>query len=245
MADMTTAQLEAATLDDLLAHAQGKFQVAFEPVSVAGVTLHMLQITNMTEYVDRLAETTRDEALQLPFWAMIWPSAILTSYFLRRMPLEGQRVLELGAGVGVAGLFAAAWGAQVTLSDIDPDALLFTRINALTNNLGDRVRVRRIDFINDRLDERFDLILGCEIMYKEAFGRGLVKFLLHHLAATPEAEAVLSHNYTRKGKKFLSLADEVFHIQEKNIGFKEKTDAASPECQIVTIHRLRPRQQIS
>jgi len=35
--------------------------------------------------------------------------------------------LEIGAGIGVAGLFAAAFGYEVTITDIDEYALLFAR----------------------------------------------------------------------------------------------------------------------
>ena len=56
-----------------------------------------------------------------------------------------------------------------------PDAVLFSRIAVLKNNLSDRVTVRRLDFTKDRLENRFDLILGSEVLYKEDQARALAK----------------------------------------------------------------------
>lgn len=161
------APLDELSLDDLLAKAKAKFTVAFEPLTVAGDTLEFLQITDMQDYIECLdRERGTDAGLSLPLWARIWPSAILLSYFIQRFdPADGQKLLELGAGVGVCGLFAAKRGFDATISDVNPDALLFAQINILKNGLADKARVRRIDFTKDRPAERFDRILGSEILY--------------------------------------------------------------------------------
>eukprot|EP00727_Mastigamoeba_balamuthi_P012287 m51a1_g7681 hypothetical protein (248) ;mRNA; r:10223-11163 len=56
----------------------------------------------------------------------VWPSSLVLSSHLwrRRHSLRGLRVLELGAGAGLAGLAAAAAGCEVTLSDADDAAVL-------------------------------------------------------------------------------------------------------------------------
>ena len=48
----------------------------------------------------------RDE--RLPYWADLWPSARILADELAVMRLAGQRVLELGCGLGVVAIGAVA-----------------------------------------------------------------------------------------------------------------------------------------
>ena len=58
MSPADTISLDAP-LDELLDAARAKFQVEFEPVAAGGKTLEILQIANMAEYVERLAEDSQ------------------------------------------------------------------------------------------------------------------------------------------------------------------------------------------
>ena len=55
--------------------------------------------------------------------------------FLAQQPLNGKRLLELGAGSGLISFYAQKSGAIVTATDINPQAIEGLRINATTNNL--------------------------------------------------------------------------------------------------------------
>lgn len=234
----------SAPLETLLAAAASRYAVAFEPVSIGGVTLEILQITDMDAYVERLlAELPPGMPLELPFWAKIWRTAFLMAYFVQRLPADGRSMLEIGAGLGLAGLFAAAHGFDVTLTDIHPEALLFSRINALKNGLGDRVAVAQADFTQDRLGRRFDCIIGSEVLYVEKNFKPLIKFLRAHLAEGPQAEVVLAKEYSRKAKKFFKKAGEHFLFSEMTIGYKEDAaaQATSGEKHLAQIIRMKRR----
>ncbi|MGM0423776.1 MAG: class I SAM-dependent methyltransferase, partial [Thermodesulfobacteriota bacterium] len=187
------------------------------------------------------------EKLELPFWAKIWPTSILLSYYLQRLPwnMQGQ-MLELGAGVGVCGLFAAKHGLQVIISDLHEDALLFSRINILQNNLQDRAEIAKVDFTKDRLQKRFRYILASEILYQESCYRPLLKFLLHHLEPVSQAETILAKSYKLKADKFFKLAREDFQLQEKNLGYRQQAEEkqSSQEKYLSQIYRLRPKKHV-
>jgi len=235
--------LQANDLDLLLNRARERFQVGFETVRIGDISLELLQIANLDEYIDYLAETSK-ERIDLPFWAKIWPASILLSYHLLSLPPANKHknVLELGAGLGLCGLCAAARGYQVTITDNHEDALLFSNINILKNNLQDRARVQAVDFTRDELSGAFTYIIGAEILYLDSYYPALVAFLKNHLASGSEAEILLSASLRRKPSAFFQKAQKEFSITYKNVSWKERAvQAAEGENEQVTIYRLKSR----
>jgi 2-polyprenyl-3-methyl-5-hydroxy-6-metoxy-1,4-benzoquinol methylase len=229
-----------------------RHRLRFEPLRIDGLAVEVPQIANLLDELNAFAEA-RDTAVSagppdqaLPLWAHIWPTALLLSHLVRRLadrPGPRPSVLDIGAGVGVCGLFAARFGLQATITDIHPEALLFARIGVLRNGLGDLAEVRRVDFTADRLDRRYDCILGSEILYDEGAFRPLAKFLLAHLARG--GEALLAKSYTRKADRFLRVAEKEFHIEERVLGCAGGADSdAGVERHLSTIYRLRAKRDV-
>ncbi|WP_457572592.1 class I SAM-dependent methyltransferase [Desulfovulcanus sp.] len=233
-------------LEELLEIANSKFETYFEPVKVGEHTLEILQIAEMDQYIDKLVnEFQPGQKIELPLWAKIWPASILLSYFINSMeaPTSKKTVLEIEAGVGLCGLFAALKGFDVIISDRNDDALLFTKINILKNNLEGRATVAKVDFTKDRLNQKFDYILGSEVLYQEETYRPLIKFFLAHLKSTPHAEVILAKDYRRKAKKFFNLAPKDFKVAEKTIGYRQESETGSQDERFLcTIYRLHPRK---
>ncbi len=103
----------------------------------------------------------------IPYWVDIWPAAVALARRLIVRDLNGIRAIELGAGIGVAGLAAAAAGARVLITDRDPEALAVVRESAALNKLA--VDVQPLDWNACHLEERFDLVLAADILYEERF----------------------------------------------------------------------------
>lgn len=235
-----------APLDELLDAARARYDVVFEPVNAAGRTLEILQLADMSGYVEQIADAAgKDETIELPFWAKIWPASMILSHMLAaQQDIAGKTVLEIGAGVGVCGLFAAACGYETLITDIHPDALLFAQINVLHNGLADHASVARADFAEDRLGRRFDYVVGAEVLYIEKLHRGLVKFLSAHVKAEPGAEAILARDYFRKSSRFFKLADKDFRIMCKTLGCKTQEQDDDEERYLCDLVRLQPRKQV-
>ncbi|MGH7278667.1 MAG: HemK2/MTQ2 family protein methyltransferase [Candidatus Rokuibacteriota bacterium] len=78
-------------------------------------------------------------------------------FFCRHLSVRpGERVLEIGAGLGLAAVLAAREGAVVVATDVVPDAVAAIRANALLN--GVTVDARLGDCYAPVAGERFDLI---------------------------------------------------------------------------------------
>ena len=236
---------EAETLEELLERASKKFDVHFEPISIQDTELNILQISDLEDYIDRLAENTGPgQTLELPFWAKIWPTSILLSYYVQRLAdaaAPDNELLELGAGIGLCGLTAAARGMRVCITDTEPDALLFARINILKNGLEDRAQVAWGDFTASRLPRRYTYIVGSEVLYREEHYEPLLGFLREHLESAPHSEIVLARDYRIGAKAFFQAAEREFSIQEKTLGYRETSQSEGQgERHLCAITRLKP-----
>lgn len=75
--------------------------------------------------------------LSSPYWSQVWPSAIGLSLFLLQHTelLAGKKVLELGAGLGLPSIVAAAWAAGVLCTDKEPGAIEMVQRSAAFHRL--------------------------------------------------------------------------------------------------------------
>jgi predicted nicotinamide N-methyase len=144
---------------------------------VGDLTLSLLRPSAPDELIDETA-FERDEFL--PYWAELWPAAVALAVALPAR-LDGVRVVELGCGLGLPSLVAAARGAEVTATDWARDAVELLRRNAAANGLALRAEVR--DW-RTPWPEKFDLALAADVLYEQRNVQPLVT-LLQELA--PEA----------------------------------------------------------
>jgi predicted nicotinamide N-methyase len=90
----------------------------------------------------------------------------------------GKQVIELGCGLGLAGITAGLVGSKVLFTDFVPNALEFVQKNAQLNGLSDDCyRTTILDWEDPRILEQFDVILGSEIAYDYFFHGALIRLL--------------------------------------------------------------------
>ena len=104
---------------------------------------------------------------QMPYWAEIWPASVgLARQLMRGPALEGRRVLDLGCGIGIAGLAAASRGAEVTFADLSDDALHFAMFNARSIEPHRRHRLQ-FDWFETTVTGAFDVVVLADVAYEE------------------------------------------------------------------------------
>jgi predicted nicotinamide N-methyase len=106
----------------------------------------------------------RDE--YMPYWAELWPAARMLAKVLVREPIpQGAVALELGCGLGLAGLVLLSRGLEVIFSDYDACALKFAADNAILNGF-DRFRTLQLDWRQPPPELQASLIVGSDLIYE-------------------------------------------------------------------------------
>jgi predicted nicotinamide N-methyase len=109
----------------------------------------------------------------MPYWPIIWPAGLLLAAKILtdsatppRPPEGGGRVLDMGCGLGLAGIAAALVGWQVTFTDYDRQAVHFAAHNARRNGVpAERLRAVYMDW-RQPLEEEFSFIIASDVLYE-------------------------------------------------------------------------------
>lgn len=127
----------------------------------------MFQARSLVE-VWEAAESIAGCPVPSPFWAYAWPAGIALARVLLDSPdlARGRRVLDFGAGGGVASLAAARAGATlVVANDVDPWAGAVTRVAASRQGLN--VETYTGDLTEDAaFIDGFDVLLASDLSYE-------------------------------------------------------------------------------
>jgi predicted nicotinamide N-methyase len=109
-----------------------------------------------------------DPDVLIPYWAEIWPSSrAIAARLEQEGALSGRTVLDLGCGLGLAGIAAGRLGGRVTFADNHPDALAFARRNAVEAGLRD-AEFLHVDWRFPQWARPFDRVLGADVIYDRA-----------------------------------------------------------------------------
>jgi len=128
-------------------------------------------------------------AAQWSLFGQLWPSGRLLAQAMEQMELKGQRILELGCGIGLASLVLQRRGADVVASDMHPLAEPFLAYNSALNELP-AVHYRQL-----RWDEPlpslglFDLIIASDVLYEQGHAELISKVIGRH--AREESQVVV------------------------------------------------------
>ena len=171
------------------------------------------EVVEECDRIEKLTGVRHEDPLHLPYWAELWDSAAGVGQILleqyadlpERARLLGKHrfsVLDLGCGMGLTGTVCAALGAHVIMADLETPALLFAMLNSLPWQ--SRIRTRKLNWQTDQLAERFDLILGADILYERKQWEFLEAFWRAHL--TPGGELLLGEPGRQTGDTFLEWA---------------------------------------
>ena len=146
-----------------------------------------------------------------PLWAKIWePSWILAEHIAKAPPSQFNKILEIGSGIGVVGIVAASFGHDVTMTEYDENALQFASANAEINHCPE-VKICRLDWHQPDLDDRFDTIIGSEVMFHERDCTPLLN--LFRIYLKPNGRVILASGVRRSVLDILRRMHQFFDVQ--------------------------------
>lgn len=153
-----------AALQAALADLLGDARLSVATLPDTNIRLWLIDADNMDRAFS--PEETRRILEEPPYWCFCWASGLVLARWLAERPewVRGKRVLDFGAGSGVAAIAAAKAGAaEVVACDLDPLALAACRANAELNGVA-------LDYSEDFFAEadRFDLIIVADVLYDRA-----------------------------------------------------------------------------
>lgn len=215
--------------NQLLWRIMRQYAVVTEPVEIGPVRFEFTRAADPNRVLDEVAleedrrekatgQRKREDELHLPYWAELWDSSLGLAHFvveqwahcgaatsaiatLARGAVRSAapvHAMDLGCGMGLAGVAAARLGMHILFADLEPPALLFAQLNCMPD--ADRCRVRKVNWQADRLEERFDVILGADIVYDRSQWPFLDTFFQNHLK--PGAAVVLGEPGRSSGEEF-------------------------------------------
>jgi len=210
---------------------------ALEPMSVGigGRQLEIFGIGNWDRILATLAEKGDAYLKEFPFWIKFWEASfVLADDLMRSPPAPGSEVLEIGAGMGLTGLFLGSLGYRVTITDFDEDVLALLQHNVDHNRL-ETVTVRRLDWLLPDLGGTFDRICGSEVVYQERFFSPMIDLFYRYLAA--DGAVHLAHNIRHAcSATFIDLLQDRFETASR-----VKTFRGDGQAHRILLHTIRFR----
>ena len=144
------------------------------------VARHDLRLTYVEDQDALVDEVCTEEDLQnFPYGLMLWASAVgLAEALAQESLVAGKRVLELGCGVGLAGIAARLFGGAKTVvqTDYQQDALTLAAHNAHANGASE-ITTRIGDWRSFPDLAPFDVVMGSDILYESTLHTTLAELL--------------------------------------------------------------------
>ena len=184
-----------------------------EVVGVGGRDLAVLRPRNPETL---LSEEAFEHDEFMPYWAELWPSGLALARVVGVRSLRGARVLELGCGLGLPSLAAAAAGGRVLATDWAEDSIALALRNAARNGLS--VEALRCSWTAPgELVSRapWDLVLASDVLYEERNGEALLPLLPRLIDA--RGEIWLADPGRPSANAFLAAAEAVFTVESRRV----------------------------
>ncbi|MXV76957.1 methyltransferase domain-containing protein [Candidatus Poribacteria bacterium] len=177
------------------------------------------------QYLETLSKEDVEGTLFLPYWTYLWESSIGLAQYLsdNRTTLSNKSILEIGCGYGLAGIVTAKLGAEVTFTDFEHDALLFTRHNSQQNETSTGTYVQ-MDWSAPCFQKRFNVVLGADVIYEEQNWDSIIELLQNLLELN--GIAIFSEPNRKNADEFFKLIREngfTFKKSICSISLQEKT----------------------
>jgi predicted nicotinamide N-methyase len=228
------------------------YEVKQERIAIPGVAdLIIRSLLDRQQFSDPQGDAERlgISSSLWPLFGLLWPSGShLAARLGARTNARGDRILEIGCGLGLASLVGHRAGADVTASDCHPLAGRFLAQNLVLNDLGP-MKYRHgqwpgLTLPRDAIDERapavvdgeFDLIIGSDVLY-ERDERGTLADFIAALAAPVAQVWIVDPNRGNRSAFHKNMARHGFRMREDYLGHEPRDGVPAYKGRMLTYLR--------
>lgn len=187
-------------------------RVRYQTVEFGKIDIHLCTLRDKQQFSDPdgIANGLGISSAAWPLFGVIWPSSLVLAHYLADYQTQGKRILEIGCGIALSSLLLNKQHADITATDYHPEAEHFLRRNALLNHDKD-IAFERVDWSDaaDSLD-RFDMIIGSDLLYEDQHIQQLAAFIDNH--ANPTCEIIIVDPGRGRKNKLSSHMDKYGYI---------------------------------
>lgn len=152
------------------------------------VHIRMLRDTCQFQDISGAAEKLGISSAAWPIFGVIWPAGEVLAHLMLDYDIKGKRILEVGCGIALASLVLNSRSADITATDLHPEAGGFLSYNTALN------QGRAIPFVRAGWADagvtglgEFDLIIGSDLLYEPDHGTLLAAFIDRHAGCSADA----------------------------------------------------------
>lgn len=186
-------------------------------------------LSDTQQYADPYGEAKR-AGICSASWSLfgqLWPASKALARAVKRIDVEGRRIIELGCGLGLPSLVLRSRGADVTASDRHPLSAPFLDYNAALNKVASP---SYLDLSWDPADldpniGQFDVIIGSDILYEPNHAEMLAA-LVNRLASANAKVLITCPGRGYRNRFSRLLQSNGFDFTETNVPFTK--DEAPP-----------------
>ena len=157
-------------------------------------------------------------------------------------------MLEIGAGVGLAGIALACLGAKVCLTDYKSEILRLLDENIQANSLGARASSALLDWSEPTNHRRqvgqpeYDFIVLADVLYYDTGDApGLIPTLLAKASLSTRIILAYEDRQSRESLAFFGDAKEYFRVEPIQLCTEVRREAGRRNCRAVQLFELARR----
>lgn len=205
-----------------------KYKTKLETIQIGNISLEIISLLDKQQFDDPGGEAEKlgISDSMWPISGLIWPSGLVLAKIVNDLDIANISILEVGCGIGLASLVAAHKNADITASDYHPIVQTFLLTNAKSNSLN--IKYVHCDWNHPiKNQEKFDLIIGSDLLYERGCHELLSSFINGRLA--PKGKVILIDPGRMQARKIiaemesLGFSHEVIRLdaegKEKNKGY--------------------------
>ncbi|MGM0417429.1 MAG: class I SAM-dependent methyltransferase [Thermodesulfobacteriota bacterium] len=194
-----------------------ELRLKYQTIEFEKIDIHVRSLKDRLQFADKggKAEKLGISSASWPLFGVVWPSGEVLAHYMSDYDIEGKKILEIGCGIGLSSLMLSRRNADITATDYHPEAESFLAEN-INLNKGKKIPFFRTGWADEcAFKEKFDLIIGSDILYESEHSQILPEFINRHAKASCEVIIVDPGrgNHAKFSKKMVKLG--FLHSQKK------------------------------